>query len=637
MRARLHLDVALVFGLQRKRLLQWFSEFRIQTRLLAAAALLISLMLASFTFWAINLIQEDARQSDQRFGMAVGRLLAENAAPLIATDRYGELADFTRQFLDSNILYIIYVGPEGNSLYGTPFDSRTDSTDSRTDTTVAQRFQVPATLPGKKQHATPGGVVTDIFVEMEYSGQKLGVVMVGINPQANLVGRSELTRDVTIAVFVAVWIIAILGAVFNALNVTQPLKELAIGVRSIAQGNFHQRITLPYPGEIGELIGSFNVMAQRLQNYAEQNIEEITAEKARLETLIAAIADGAVLLDGSLRIVLVNPAALRILGWEARVSGTNILDQLPVGLRAEVEEPLDAVARGVLEQAECRTTIDNPRRTLRVLIAPVLAPRSDSLKGVVLTVQDLSKEAELNQAKSQFISNVSHELRTPLSSIKSFIETLFEYGDSLDEATKHDFLDTANKETDRLTRLVNDVLDLSRLESGREYHFEPVDLSQPIEQTLRTHQLTARENGIELKHGIAKDLPLVWGNYDLLQQVFANLVGNAIKFTPEGGRVVLKAESIRHENSIKVRVAIADNGIGISAEDQQKIFDRFYRVENKVHTLEGTGLGLSIVSNIIEKHHAKIFIDSEPGKGTTFWFDLPACEENSCDLPLHNQ
>jgi two-component system, OmpR family, sensor histidine kinase NblS len=404
------------------------------------------------------------------------------------------------------------------------------------------------------------------------------------------------------------------------------------GVQRIAQGNFRQRVTLEYPGELGELITSFNLMAERLQTYDEQNIEEITAEKARLETLIATIADGAILLDNSLHVQLVNPAAMRILQWEPRVLGMSILDQLPVGLRSEIEEPLDAVARSALEQAERRVILE--RRTLRVLMAPVLAPRSDTIKGVVLTIQDLSKEAELNQAQSQFISNVSHELRTPLSSIKSFIETLYEYGDSLDEATKHDFLQTANRETDRLTRLVNDVLDLSRLESGRDYHFEPVDLVQPMEQTLRTYTLNAREKQIELKRDIADDLPLVMGNYDLLQQVFANLVGNALKFSEVGGKVTLQARRV--SDASKVRVSVIDTGIGISPEDQAKIFDRFYRVENKVHTLEGTGLGLSIVVNIVEKHHARIHIDSVVGEGTTFWFDLPAYED-TCELPPYEE
>jgi two-component system sensor histidine kinase NblS len=259
------------------------------------------------------------------------------------------------------------------------------------------------------------------------------------------------------------------------------------------------------------------------------------------------------------------------------------------------------------------------------LIATVLDQYRESIKGIAMTVQDITREAELNEAKSQFISNVSHELRTPLFNIKSFIETLHEYGEDLSDQQRREFLETANNETDRLTRLVNDVLDLSRLESCRIYHFDAVDMTQPIEQTLRTYQLNARDKKIELVREIEPDLPPVLGNYDLLLQVLMNLVGNALKFTESGGRVAIRAYLLNApsvSNSQTVRIEVSDTGIGIDPQDQEAIFDRFFRVENRVHTLEGTGLGLSIVRNIIEKHHTTVRLVSEVGTGTTFWFDL---------------
>jgi two-component system sensor histidine kinase NblS len=159
-----------------------------------------------------------------------------------------------------------------------------------------------------------------------------------------------------------------------------------------------------------------------------------------------------------------------------------------------------------------------------------------------------------------------------------------------------------------------------------------VDLSQAIEQTLRTYQLNARDKGIELLQEIAPNLPLVVGNYDLLVQVFGNLIGNSLKFTQAGGKVAIRAyqldpKSNSHNQSPQVRIEIADTGIGIAPEDQQSIFDRFFRVENRVHTLEGTGLGLSIVRNIIDRHHSKVHLVSEVGIGTTFWFDLTVFDE----------
>jgi two-component system sensor histidine kinase NblS len=243
-----------------------------------------------------------------------------------------------------------------------------------------------------------------------------------------------------------------------------------------------------------------------------------------------------------------------------------------------------------------------------------------------MTVQDITKEAELNKAKSQFISNVSHELRTPLFNIKSFIETLHEYGEDLSEEEKKEFLETANHETDRLTRLVNDVLDLSRLESSRVYKLDAVDLTQPIEQTLRTYQLNARDKEIELQYEIEAGLPTVLGHYDLLLQVLTNLVGNSLKFTKAGGKIVIYAYTVPQQPD-RIRIEIADTGIGIDPEDQEAIFDRFFRVENRVHTLEGTGLGLSIVKNIIDKHHSRVHLISEVGIGTTFWFELSMVQD----------
>ncbi|MCA1994336.1 MAG: cell wall metabolism sensor histidine kinase WalK, partial [Coleofasciculus sp. S288] len=467
----------------------------------------------------------------------------------------------------------------------------------------------------------------------------LGVLAIGINPNPTVVASSNLTRDVTIAVFISIWVMVILGAVFNALTITRPIKELLRGVKNIAAGNFKQRIDLPLGGELGELIFSFNDMAERLERYEEQNIEELTAEKAKLETLVSTIADGAVLIDTHLQVILVNPTAQRIFGWEGTdIVGKNVLHHLPSAVTMELTRSLYQIINGEIsserEGEEFRITLTQPTaRTVRILLTRVFDQYRESIKGIAMTVQDITREVELNEAKSQFISNVSHELRTPLFNIKSFIETLHDYGEDLTEPERREFLETANRETDRLTRLVNDVLDLSRLETScRIYHFEPVDIAQPVEQTLRTYQLNARDKGIELFHEIAPNLPPVLGHYDLLLQVFDNLVGNALKFTEPGGRMairvyLLEPESNRHAEPSHIRIEISDTGIGIDQEDQVAIFDRFFRVENRVHTLEGTGLGLSIVRNIVEKHHSRVHLVSEVGVGTTFWFDLEVFNE----------
>ncbi|MGK7923111.1 MAG: ATP-binding protein [Trichodesmium sp.] len=699
----------------------WWSEFTLQTKLMAVVTLMVSLLMSSFSFWAVNTIQNDARINDTRYGRDLGLLLAANVSPLIAKGDRNEVARFSKLFYNStsSVRYMLYADEAGKIFLGLPFSE----SEVQTSLTLRRRIQLPedfmanvvagnsSALPMVRQHLTPNGELTDVFIPLIHENKYLGVLAIGINPNPTVVVSSNLTRDVTLAVFVSIWAMVILGAVFNALIITKPIKKLSEGVRNIAQGNFKQRIDLPNGGELGELILSFNEMAEQLENYKKQNIEELTAEKAKLETLVSTIADGALLLDANLQLILVNPTARRIFSWEEKnVFGGKVTDYLPVPVQMELNRPLYQIAAGEIEGGEYRCSLDEPnKRTIRILLTTVflhkgagkeslcqsciydaydscnvserplvnectlyenqleinsISPYRNSLKGIAMTVQDITREVELNEAKSQFISNVSHELRTPLFNIKSFIETLHEYGEDLSEIERREFLETANHETDRLTRLVNDVLDLSRLESCHIYHLDAVDIAQPIEQTLRTYQLNAKDKQIELNYEIEPNLPSVVGHYDLLLQVFANLVGNAMKFTEAGGRIVIRAYTLEPdlENSNieakqieqggwiispppprpieldlpsektyrkLVRIEISDTGSGIEPEDQEAIFERFFRVENRVHTLEGTGLGLSIVRNIIDKHHSKVNLVSELGIGTTFWFDLEVFEQKS--------
>ena len=620
-------------------LVRWWSDFTLQTKLMAIATLVVSLTMSGVTFWSVNTIQSDAQLNDTRFGSDLGLLLAANVAPLVGEDRKSDLASFSQRFYSStsSVRYMIYANPEGEIYFGIPFSN----TEVQNSLTIKRRIQLPENFsdrldrPMVRQHLTPDGEVTDVFVPLVYEGKYVGVLAIGTNPNPATIASSNLTRDVTTAVFVSIWVMVILGAVFNALTITKPIRELLNGVQNIAKGNFQQRVDLPLGGEFLGLMSSFNEMAERLERYQEQNIDELTSEKAKLETLVATIADGAILLDTEFQIVLVNATARRIFGWDGPIEGENALYALPTAVQVELTRTLYQIVRGeVKEGTEFTITLTEPNYcTIRILLNTVLDSTKDSLRGIAMTIQDVTRETELNEAKSQFISNISHELRTPLFNIKSFIETLYEYGDALEPSQQREFLETANRETDRLTRLVNDVLDLSRLESSRTYMLDAVDLTPAIEQTLRTYQLNARDKGITLVHEIEPDLPSVLGHYDLLLQVFANLVGNAMKFTPPGGQISMRAY-LTHECDIAtrsplIRIEISDTGIGIDPEDQINIFERFFRVENRVHTLEGTGLGLSIVRNIIyEKHRSKIGITSEVGKGTTFWFDLTMYQEN---------
>ena len=594
--------------------------------------------MTGLTFFALNGIQTEARMGDTRYARDLGLLLASNVTPLAVQGNDRELARVTEEFWRSSrsLRYIFYADPEGVIYLGIPISK----VDSGNDLLLSRRLELPSDLrqrpqnPLIRQHLTPDGLVTDVFVPMVSGKDYLGVMALGVNPNEAVLATAALTRNVTVAVFVSIWVLVILGAVFNALTITRPVKELLRGVRSVADGDFGARIALPVGGELGELLNGFNNMATKLEAYDEANIEELTAAQVKQQSLIATMADGALLLDQEGQVVLVNPTARRLFRWEGRkLEGQDLLSLLPDSLTMELQEPLDAVRSRERDSAELRCSINEPNRTLRLVLQAVRDGSGETLKGIAVTVQDLTREVELNAAQSRFISNVSHELRTPLFNIKSYVETLHDMGDQLDEEMTREFLATANAETDRLTRLVNDVLDLSRLESDRVWSFEPTEVEAAMEQTLRTYKLNADDKGVSLDLSVPPSLPRILGNYDLLLQVFDNLVGNAVKFSTSGNMVQLRAYLWPDTCPIKaddassplprLRVEVADSGSGISEEDCRRVFERFYRVENAVHTEAGTGLGLSIVRGILQKHGSDIFMVSELGVGTTFWFDLP--------------
>ncbi len=642
----------------RARLRRWWAEFSLQTKLLAVATLVVSLLMTGITFLALNGIQRDARMSDTRFARDLGLLLSANVTPLVAEGNDRELASVAERFWQSSrsLRYIFFADSDGVIYLGIPMGGST----GMGERLLSRRLELPADIqrrpdnPLIRQHLTPDGQVTDVFVPMVSDGRYLGVVALGINPNETLLASAALTREVTVAVFISIWVLVILGSVFNALTITQPVKELLRGVRSIAGGNFETRIALPVGGELGELLNGFNTMASQLEVYKAANIEELTAAQVKQQSLIATMADGAVLLDAEGHIVLANPTARRLFRWEGRnLEGSELAGELPDRLAMELHDPLESLILNERDNTEVRCSFGDPSRTLRIVLQSVRDASGESLKGIAMTIQDLTREVELNAAQSRFISNVSHELRTPLCNIKSYVETLHDMGDLLSPEEQKEFLSIANAETDRLSRLVTDVLDLSRLESDRVWQLEPMDLAPAIEQTLRTYRLNAEEKGVTLIFAGDQHLPRVRGNWDLLLQVFDNLVGNALKFTRDGGQLLLRAypwpdhcvldpgaspgdnPSCALTSPLpRLRVEIADTGCGISEADQARIFERFFRVENAVHTEAGTGLGLSIVRGILEKHGSQARMASEPGVGTTFWFDLPLEDADGDELQV---
>lgn len=412
--------------------------------------------------------------------------------------------------------------------------------------------------------------------------------------------------------------IALLATVFLgfalARTITQPIQEVTRQAAVIAGGEFGEPVTVRSHDEIGQLAAGFNYLRERLQ----QTLQEISDEKEKVEAVLANLNDGVLALDPAGRIVHLNPAArglLRLPQAPADVRGRRWTEVFPeLGLSAELAQAQGGTPVTVRLDGE-----KTGGRVLKVHLDPFKSGTRHA--GVVLTLQDITEQEQLESLRREFVANVSHELRTPLTTIKSYVETLLDNEGVLEPSLSRRFLAVINAEVDRMTRLVRDLLQLAQLDAGRvRWDKRPLDLATVVAEVAERFRMPAERAGLTLSVSSAPGLPPVIADRDRVEQVLANLIGNAIKFTPSGGRIELR---LAREGSM-VRTTVADTGVGIPLEDQPRIFERFYRVDKaRSRALGGTGLGLSIARQIVEAHGGEITLTSTPGQGTAVSFALP--------------
>jgi two-component system sensor histidine kinase NblS len=271
-------------------------------------------------------------------------------------------------------------------------------------------------------------------------------------------------------------------------------------------------------------------------------------------------------------------------------------------------------------------TIDG--RILKSIISPMFTKNHDYV-GYIIVLIDVTREIEMDNMKSQFISNVSHELRTPVTVLRSYIDTLYNYGDEFDFETQKEFIGTLNTEIIRLNGMVNDILDFSRLDSNAKIEKSENDISQLVDACVAQVQVLLKEHNLKIKVEKEENIPLLMINYDSIARALTNYLSNAIKYAPQDSTITVKL--FKEPDKEQVTVTVRDEGIGIAPEFQKKVFERFFRVENKTHSVKGTGLGLHLVKTTIEKHHhGNVFVSSQPNCGATFGFSLPI------DMPLED-
>ena len=386
-----------------------------------------------------------------------------------------------------------------------------------------------------------------------------------------------------------------------------PIEKLTAGAEKVAAGDFESRLPVESTDEIGILTGTFNEMASVLQ----QTLAAVENERTKLDTLFLHMTDGVVAFDHTGRLIHRNPAAVTMLG---RTLGEDSrYDQL-FGSLYPMEQIL-ALRRP--DYAEAQQVVGD--RMLELYLAPF---SSDQEKGGVLIVlHDVTEQHRNEERRKEFVANVSHELRTPLTNVRSYAETLRSAEGDIPQEMENSFLDIIISETDRMTHIVQDLLTLSRLDAGNtEMRFAPFSFRESVENVCRANAMEARRHSHTLTCTLAENMPEISGDRQRLEQVVTNILGNAIKYTPDGGHIAVTGGG----SGRSVWVEVTDDGIGIPEKDRDRIFDRFYRVD-KARSREsgGTGLGLSIAKEIVERHHGSLRLVPREGRGTTIRLVLP--------------
>lgn len=558
-------------------------------------------MIVAIAIFAIFNIQKKLNEGYQNFGQVISKTLAiesvEITKNLSASKAKETLKAHSESILKSNndIVFIEFRDKDGNLIFSGKSNSQT----------AAVRVTSPLTI---SENETPVGAVT-----VGLSGSIISQI-------------KSTTRASLLFVFMMVWVVFAFVILINTYLITRELRILQEGVKNISTGNFGYKIEgQDVSSEVRELFNAFNDMSAKLHIYEEQNIEQLTLERNKLESILMSIANGVVVCDDDDKVVLVNNHAQKLLEVDDKqILNTQIQQYIDTSgnycFKDKIEQFKDTPLE-IIEKKPIEFNITVDEKVIKSIISPMFS-RSKDYVGYIIVLIDMTKEAEMEQMRAGFISNVSHELRTPVTVLRSYIDTLYNYGNEFDYETQKEFIGTINQEIIRLNRMVNDILDFSRLEANANMEKEQNNLSTLVDECVGQVGVLLKDHNLKINIEKRAELPEFMFNYDAIERALTNYLSNAIKYSPENGTITVGLD-LNKENNQAV-VTVTDEGCGISEENQKKVFNRFYRVENNTHTIKGTGLGLNLVKTTIEKHHnGKVFVHSQEGHGSTFGFTLP--------------
>ncbi|MCX5909065.1 MAG: ATP-binding protein [Deltaproteobacteria bacterium] len=422
----------------------------------------------------------------------------------------------------------------------------------------------------------------------------------------------------------AIWSMGIIGiaavgigigfSLFLSNLLVRPVQQMMQGTQKISEGNYDVEVSVKSSDELGRLTEEFNSMAKKLKVFHNLNIEQIMAEKRKSESIIRSIDDGIILIDAQCRVTDMNPMAGTILQMEPGKGVNRHFLEL-----VKDEQLFDYIKQSIesgqpprIEEKRRVLTVerDGGRQHFQFSVTPVPSG-TGSLFGVVLLLRDVTRLTELDRLKSEFVMTASHELRTPLTSIGMGIDLLLESAPQKLNDKEQQLLSAAHEDLQRLKTLVNNLLDLSRIEAGKmEMDFSGSPVRPLIDRVAAFFKIQAEEKGVVLSCHVPEGLPNIRADANKIVLVLTNLIANAFHYTPQGGNIWLAAEKF----GTYVQISVKDNGSGIPYEYQSKIFEKFVQVKNKM-VLGGSGLGLAICREIVHAHGGTIWVDSIPGEG----------------------
>lgn len=408
-------------------------------------------------------------------------------------------------------------------------------------------------------------------------------------------------------------LVALLAAVligsFLSRTITLPINDIMHKAEKITDGEFGQAIEVRSDDELGRLAKTFNFMSSRLKSM----LTEITSEKKKLETILNYMNDGIIAYNRNGEVIHINPAAKRLL--YNKLSDIVSFDEFmsTLGIELSIEQVTN-------DRNNCEPSqkVQYRDRFFKVQLA-VFTDENEQVDGIITVIQDITEEQKLEKMRREFVANVSHELRTPLTSVKSYTETLLD-GALSDMQTAEQFLHVINEETDRMTRLVKDLLTLSQHDGGIKLNLEDTSIGDLVAACVNRMRREAEAKKQSLKLKIRPNIPIISVDRYRIDQLIVNIIGNAIKYTPEKGEIWVHVYCERD----MVIINVSDNGIGIPESDLNRIFERFFRVDKaRSRQMGGTGLGLSIAKEIAVMHGGDITVKSKLGKGTSVFIKLP--------------